>query len=99
MRRSISRTAVRYSSSFRRSVAPRPPFRRSVSSRTKSRMLLLYRCRLARVSGVSFVSPNKRSKTARGLPSGGIAVDVVRQEILLLQTQPLLTYDVHADAA
>ena len=70
---SSSRTAVRYSSSLRRSVAPRWPRSRGASSRTKSRMLACCRSRRARASADSSARPpppNSRSNTSRGFVFG-----------------------------
>ena len=86
MRRSISRIDERYSSSLRRSEVPRPAAICVVRSLTRSRMLRRYCRRRARVSGVMLVSmsPNRRSKTRRGLVSGGIGVAGPRHARLLV---------------
>ena len=83
MRRSISRTDSRYSSSFRRSDGARPASRLATLPMTASRML---RCRSARARAapelVLPTSPNNRSKTRRGFVSRGIGVVRLAHELL-----------------
>ena len=80
---SISRTAERYSSSLRLSVAPSLPRREVASSPTTSRIDLRMLSRFLREAEVSPEEAKRRSKTCLGSFSLAIGVDSLRQERLL----------------
>ena len=86
IRRSISRTDVRYSSTLRRSCAPSVAEQRGVRSATTSRMLRRSRRRRALASPDRGLrrAPNRRSKTSRGFVSGGIGEVGLRHERLFV---------------
>ena len=79
MRCSISRTESKYSSSFVLSPAPTFEAKRRASSRTESRMLLVFLIRASR-SALLPPSPNSRSNTSRGWFSVRFGVVSLRHE-------------------
>ena len=85
MRRSMSRTASRYSPSRAASLGPRPRLRSAAFPRTESRRLRRRLARARRAAGsVLPPSPNMRSNTTRGLCSIGSGVRGPRHEMVWL---------------
>ena len=85
MRRSMSRTASRYSPSLWRSRGPRSRRRCATLSVTASSRLRFCSMRASRAAGsVPPVSPSSRSKTVRGLVSMGSGVVALRQQMVLV---------------